>query len=156
MKHIIFNLLLIATLVLCSKFRTAPLSLSSGPVIVAELFTSEGCSSCPAADRLLNEIVAASAKNSKPVVGISFHVTYWNHLGWKDPYSKELFTNRQKKYVERWHLGSPYTPMAVVNGTHEFVGSDRKAFEQAINFYQEKASPYTLDVNASLQDNELN
>jgi hypothetical protein len=101
------------------------------PVVVVELFTSQGCSSCPAADALLNETVRRS-DDSPAVLGLSFHVTYWNDLGWKDPYSSEAFTERQKKYADVMKLESIYTPEMIVNGVSEFVGSDRKSLSAAI------------------------
>jgi hypothetical protein len=88
------------------------------PVIV-ELFTSQGCSSCPAADRNLSKLVKENG-----VLGLSFHVDYWNYIGWKDPYSQKLFTERQRIYAEKMNSSSVYTPQMIVNGKTQFVGSD--------------------------------
>lgn len=98
------------------------------PVAVLELFTSEGCSSCPPADRLLPELV----KTDSAVVALAFHVDYWNYLGWKDPFSSKQFSDRQRNYVEQMHLESAYTPQLVVNGTDELIGSIRSRAQQAI------------------------
>jgi len=108
-------------------FVTCAFSFASAqnPVIV-ELFTSQGCSSCPAADRNLAEVVERAEKNGQDVLGLSFHVDYWNDIGWKDPYSKKEFTERQKKYAAVLNLESIYTPQMIVNGNTEFVGSDEK------------------------------
>jgi hypothetical protein len=88
------------------------------PVLV-ELFTSEGCSSCPPADQLL-------AKLDPAAVVLSEHVTYWDHEGWRDRFSLEAVTIRQQRYADRFHLESPYTPEMVVNGAVEFNGGDAR------------------------------
>ena len=98
---------------------------------VVELFTSEGCSSCPPADAL----VATVQKQDKdlPVYVLAFHVDYWNRLGWKDVFSDAKYSERQKEYAEWLHLSSIYTPQVIVNGQKEFVGSDAGALHEAIN-----------------------
>ncbi|MEM6525653.1 MAG: DUF1223 domain-containing protein, partial [Bacteroidota bacterium] len=88
-------------------------------VAVVELFTSQGCSSCPSADKNLSQLI--KDKNDRKVFGLSFHVSYWNYLGWKDPYSKEAFTERQRKYAAKFANSSIYTPQMIVNGKEEFV-----------------------------------
>lgn len=91
---------------------------ASGPVVV-ELFTSQSCSSCPPADKVLGEI-AAEYPN---VIALSCNVTYWNHLHWKDTLSHEFCTDRQRDYAYDLKSRGPYTPQAVVNGQYETVGS---------------------------------
>lgn len=110
----------------------------NAPVLV-ELFTSEGCSSCPPADALLRELDGTVSSSGQRIVALSEHVTYWNSLGWKDPFSAELFTTRQASYSDRFHLDSAYTPQAVVNGSHQLVGSDRHALLSAIA--EERSAP---------------
>src|SRR5882757_3736896 len=100
---------------------------SSGPVLV-ELFTSEGCSSCPPADALLAQI----AQQQPNTIVLSEHVTYWNHLGWRDPFSSRESTDRQSAYVASMGLNSSYTPQMIVNGQYEFVGNDGSAATQAL------------------------
>src|ERR1700744_5694418 len=89
---------------------------SKAPVIV-ELFTSEGCSSCPPADVLLAKL--PKAFGDVEIIPLSEHVDYWNHLGWKDRFSAPLFTERQQDYGRTFHMESVYTPEIVVNGQFE-------------------------------------
>lgn len=99
--------------------------------VLVELFTSEGCSSCPPADTLLRELDGKRTKSGAVIVALSEHVTYWNSLGWSDPFSSETFTDRQAAYAERFRLDSSYTPQIVVNGTQQFVGSNGEAVMRA-------------------------
>jgi hypothetical protein len=92
--------------------------------VVVELFTSEGCSSCPPADELLGHLRHdLSAKNIQ-VIPLGFHVDYWNGLGWKDRFSSADFTQRQEQYARALKVDGPYTPEMVVDGALEFVGND--------------------------------
>ena len=102
------------------------------PFAVVELFTSEGCSSCPPADKVLSEIKADADKNHKNIYCLEYHVDYWNKLGWKDPYSSFQYTLRQKNYTSVLNEESIYTPMMVVNGTESFTGSDAGKAEKAV------------------------
>ena len=90
--------------------------------VVVELFTSEGCSSCPAADAALRELVVAQSVPGVEVIALGEHVDYWNRLGWKDAFSAPAYTERQRQYAAGFGTGS-YTPQAVVGGRYEFVGS---------------------------------
>jgi len=95
--------------------------------VVVELFTSQGCSSCPPANAYLNEL----SKGRRDVLALAFHVTYWDRLGWKDPFSMEAATDRQGIYGRRFGDGS-YTPEIVVDGAASAVGSDRAEVGSAI------------------------
>ncbi|EHQ25222.1 DUF1223 domain-containing protein [Mucilaginibacter paludis] len=97
---------------------------------VIELFTSEGCSSCPPADELVARVQKEDA--DKPVYILAFHVDYWNRLGWKDPFSSADYSKRQSQYTTWLNLQSVYTPQIVVNGHKEFVGSEEGTLRNAI------------------------
>jgi hypothetical protein len=105
---------------------------------VLELFTSEGCSSCPPADVLLGQLARQPG-----IIALAWHVDYWNGLGWHDPYSSPLATQRQRSYAEQLH-DEVYTPALVVNGTHMVVGSDATAIHAAIGVAGDAAVPVTL------------
>jgi len=120
----------------------------SRPAVVVELFTSEGCSSCPPADRLL---MGLARMTDVEVIPLSEHVDYWNHLGWKDPFSAELFSARQQDYGRMFRLESVYTPQMVVNGEVQFLGSDRMRAEQEVR--RASQSPHA-SVELSRSSNE--
>lgn len=99
--------------------------------VVVELFTSQGCSSCPPADALLRRL-AADPKLRGKVIPLAYHVDYWNHLGWRDPFSSREWSQRQGDYVRAMKLPSAYTPQIVVNGAREMVGSHSMQVVRAI------------------------
>ena len=90
---------------------------------VVELFTSQGCSSCPPADSLVADLLRERKKDA--VYVLCYHVDYWDHIGWKDTYSNHAYTEKQEKYVKDLGLESVYTPQMIVNGRSGFNGSDR-------------------------------
>jgi hypothetical protein len=102
------------------------------PVLV-ELFTSEGCSSCPPADALLERLLSTQRSTGAEVIGLGQHVDYWDQLGWKDRFSSAALTSRQQLYGARFNNESIYTPQMVVDGRVEFVGSDAAAARKAID-----------------------
>jgi hypothetical protein len=128
----VLSLLLLAVSLESHAAPTSSINATPSSVVIVELFTSEGCSSCPPADALLQRINLKQTDAGQLIVGISEHVTYWNSLGWKDPYSLPVFTDRQSVYASRLSPVGSYTPQMVLNGRDQFVGSDVSALEQAL------------------------
>lgn len=120
------------------------------PRAVVELFTSQGCSSCPPADKILADYV-----KSKDVLALSFHVDYWNYLGWKDTFSKAQFTDRQQRYAVSFRRRGVYTPQAVVNGRDHAVGSRKGDIEGLINSYSNSGKGLSVSINTQRDDQKL-
>jgi hypothetical protein len=135
--------------------RPAPAMNALHSVVLVELFTSEGCSSCPPADELLQQINGRSTPEGQLIVGISEHVSYWDSLGWKDPFSSEFYTNRQSEYSQHFGLGSVYTPQMVVNGREQFVGGDRRALTAAFSSEASRRQIQLHITAAQVKGNQL-
>ena len=101
-------------------------------VVVVELFTSQGCSSCPPAEKVLADLSRSAERDGRRIFTLAFHVDYWNRLGWADPFSDAAYSRRQEQYAKALGLDDLYTPQMVVNGSKQFVGSDRPAADRAI------------------------
>lgn len=114
---------------------------AAGPVVV-ELFTSQSCSSCPPADALLAEL----SRTRPDILALDFHVTYWDRLGWKDPFSLPQATARQRSYAGLSGQGGIYTPQVVVGGRHDAVGSDRAEVLRAVAAATAEASAVTVTL----------
>ncbi len=124
------------------------------PVTVIELFTSQGCSSCPSADKLLSQTIFEAAKQHKKMYALSFHVDYWNRLGWADPFSSKQFSERQANYVNALHINGAYTPQMLVNGVYQCTGSDKGALNKYITVTQNtKASIQFKTLVATQKEN---
>ena len=137
MKTEPMKILLISTIAFLLGVSTPPAESASHArtAVLVELFTSEGCSSCPPADAFLQKLDAQPIAGEELIV-LSEHVDYWNHIGWKDPYSSHFYSERQSAYARRLGLSDVYTPQIIVDGTSQFVGSDEaladKAFAKAL------------------------
>lgn len=135
----------------------ASLSAQPGPArvpVVVELFTSEGCSSCPPADAVLSRLAAQQPIDGVQVVPLGFHVTYWDQLGWKDAASLPEATARQQDYGRVFGEDRMYTPQAVVDGRDELVGSDEAALKRAVA--RAAAQPHAhVTLSARLQGPDL-
>lgn len=121
--------------------------------VVLELFTSQGCSSCPPADEVLAKY---AMQNNSLIIPLAFHVDYWNYIGWKDPFSKAQFTERQRNYASQLKAQGNYTPQIVINGKHELVGSYKNEIQELVN--KELAVPSQFNVRikkATISNNEL-
>ena len=118
---------------------------------VIELFTSEGCSSCPAADEVLSSFM-----DNPNVVALGFHVTYWNRLGWKDPFSQPIFDKRQYEYGDKFKANGVYTPQAVINGASELVGSKKSQVEKLVKTAIETPSEVSIELEKIIKpDGEI-
>jgi hypothetical protein len=113
---------------------------------VVELFTSEGCSSCPPAEKIINELAQRA-----DVLPLSFHVDYWDGLGWRDPYSLASATARQRVYGHALHLSSIYTPQAVIDGSLDVVGSQRATLIRAVGTPREGIATSIVIVDGEIR-----
>jgi len=115
----------VAALIGCLALASVPVHAQDGgtakPLTVVELFTSQGCSSCPPADALLGELAGR-----EDVLALSEHVDYWDYIGWKDPFAIASNTDRQRDYAAKFALRYVYTPQMVIDGTYQAVGSKRR------------------------------
>jgi len=123
---------LAAVLMGSTMYKPVPVGPAKRATVVVELFTSEGCSSCPPADELLTRLRQMQTMNGAEIVPLGFHVDYWNSLGWPDRYSTRSYTQRQEDYAVKFRGSGPYTPQMVVDGVHEFVGNDSSRAQDEI------------------------
>lgn len=112
------------------------------PIAVVELFTSQGCSSCPPADRLLADYV-----KRKDVLALAYHVDYWNYLGWKDTFSRSEFSERQRRYAASFKRHGVYTPQVVINGRDHAVGSRKGDIDKIIDRFARDGRAPSIEIN---------
>lgn len=153
-KYQLFNISVHALLGLITVFfssQTIPIQAKENKgFAMVELFTSEGCSSCPPAD----EAVAKLSKEAGDhVFVLGFHVDYWNYLGWKDEFSSAYFTSRQNMYAQHFKLNSIYTPQVIVNGKKEFVGSSESLLRITVRQQLEESPHSTIFLTAKSNGN---
>lgn len=123
-------------------------------ILLLELFTSQGCSSCPPADELLDQVY--EQYKDKGVYVLSYHVDYWNRLGWRDPFSSALYSDYQREYANRFNSTSIYTPQVVINGKVHFVGSDRTKMKQVFEIHSITDAFVHIDTkNVQRSDHEI-
>ncbi len=155
MKKIILLSVTFLLLIAATAFRSdLQTKASFQPVAVIELFTSQGCSSCPSADRLLAQTINEAKRDGRKIFALSFHVDYWNRLGWADPFSTKEYSQRQRAYAAQLNNNSVYTPQMIVNGSRQFVGSDENDLKDALDkslHITPAAAFKTLSIN--LQNN---
>jgi len=144
-RHIAF-----AAALTCAASLMPPPAGAGEPRAVIELFTSQGCSSCPAADKLLGEL-----SRDPTLVTLSLPVDYWDYLGWKDTLALHGHTNRERAYAETRGDREVYTPQVVVNGIVHVLGSDKAGIEQAIAQTRQRGAPLTLPVTLSVADGKV-
>jgi len=112
------------------------------PVVVVELFTSQGCSSCPPADAFLHELA-----KREDVIALSLHVDYWDYLGWKDAFAQNIFTKRQQTYAKVGHRRSVYTPQMIIQGQEHVVGNHPMDVTDIIAKFQKRSQAVTLKAS---------
>ena len=144
-RHIAF-----AAAVICTASMTPPPAIAGEARAVIELFTSQGCSSCPAADKVLGEL-----SRDPSLITMSLAVDYWDYLGWKDTLALHGHSNRERAYAETRGDREVYTPQVVVNGIVHVLGSDKAAIEQAIAQTRQSAAPLTLPVTLTVADGKV-
>ncbi len=144
------NLLLPFVLLVIGEPIAPPVPATLDRPVVLELFTSQGCSSCPPADRVLAEL-----SEEEDVIALSYHVDYWNYLGWEDPFSSPYYSARQRDYTERLQSRT-YTPQLVINGREELVGSRRSEVRAKVTAARARQAAYAPTITVSpVADNRL-
>ena len=147
--------LLLSLMVLIGIVGLGSVSGETRVPVVVELFTSEGCSSCPPADTILGKLRQLRAPNGAEVLVLGEHVDYRNHSGWTDRFSPPTLTERQNGYARRFHLGSAYTPQMVIDGRFETVGSDSNSVQREIVRAAQVPEPPLLEGTVKEPDSEI-
>ena len=146
MKYVLLTLFIIPVVFFSSLIEKP---ITSANVVILELFTSQGCSSCPPADQYLNEV------KSDNVIALSYHVDYWNYIGWKDPFSKSVYSDKQRQYGVKFNSRTIYTPQLVINGMEHIVGSDKPLVKQKIAEYAKKRNSNNVALSKVLKSESI-
>jgi len=164
MKNLIYKTIVNTTIVIIfiglSSFTlkknlgTNEIKTEENGFVLLELFTSQGCSSCPPADAVLAKY---ATQNNPNIIPLAFHVDYWNRLGWNDPFSKSEFTERQSSYARKLNAQGNYTPQIVINGKYELVGSKESTIENLVNIELAVKSTFHISIKkATIIEKTLN
>jgi len=136
---------------IASVVFSGPLQAEDGtPKGVVELFTAQGCSSCPPADAAFRKLV-----NQGDVIALAYHVDYWNYLGWADTLSSKENTERQYGYARTMGRSNVYTPQAIVNGRGHLAGADLNGINSKIDTFSSEGNGLTVPINAAMRGDEL-
>ncbi len=135
------NIAILATLGLASLELSAPLAQAGGSMAVVELYTSQGCNSCPPADEVLSQL-----SGRDDVIALSLHVDYWDYLGWRDTFAQHQFTQRQNAYRDAWNKRVVYTPQMVVQGRYDVMGSNAGDLAAAIDAALQVEPPIKVTI----------
>lgn len=148
-RHIVAILILSSVSVVAILANTSetpgrkPAAIKYPAFALMELFTSQGCSSCPPADAIA---AAYAVKNDDNIIPLVFHVDYWNRLGWVDSFSNSAYSQRQKDYAEKFNLESIYTPQLVVNGKKQLVGSDKNEIDGIVRDMLKEPAKANIEI----------
>ena len=153
MRRFAHGMALAAVLVPAALFgsdsQASAAAVEGGPAIVLELYTSQGCYSCPPADRLLAKLGDEASAHGRLLVPLAFHVDYWNYIGWTDPFSSKEWTARQRRYRRVLRQRSIYTPQLVIDGWRQCVGSDERTVRLEIDRAAQEASAARIDLHVA-------
>ncbi len=149
MKNAQIRILAIAAL-LSLALANSTFAQTYSPKAVIELFTSQGCSSCPPADEIL-----AGYTDNKDVLALAWHVDYWNYLGWKDTFSSAKFTQRQRRYATTLRERQIYTPQAIINGRDHVVGSRGQEIKGLIEGFAKTGKDLFVPINVTITDQQM-
>lgn len=137
--------ILLSSILLGGAAGSAPDVQAASPPVVLELFTSEGCSSCPPADRYLREL--GRTEDEQNLILLAWHVDYWDYIGWADPYARKAWSQRQRDYARKRGDSRVYTPQLVVNGRTHAVGSDRRVVQSQIAAARKRGTKGRVEID---------
>lgn len=148
---IVLLLVVVAAVFALERRSSTPAVRTGAQPVLVELFTSQGCSSCPPADELLRRIERDPSLGGR-AIALAYHVDYWDHLGWRDPFSSRAWSQRQYDYVRAMRLDSAYTPQVVINGSRQMVGSSSLQIYRAIEEESKRAPEGSVSVRIDGSD----